>query len=190
MFLRGYILSYELKSFSSFFGSLDLTGLVRLFFAVQLRVIQPLLTLQPLHSQSLSTSHITFQSSFSSLLILFRSCRFTVLFFFLTSAIRLFLYDIHSNACSEVLFWSLCSFSKKRLYLFPKKKKAVILLQVWFRNRNGRFSTKIIQISFCCRVFTRAKFPHASQNRTVVEAHEYINSMRDWIRLAFPVIGE
>ena len=153
-------LSYDLKSFSSLFGSLwfescgcfsqyNLQSFNRCFLFSCVILL-------------LSTSHNFFRSSFSSFWIQFRLCRFTVLFYFLSSEIRIFLYDIHSNACSEVLFWSLCSFSKKRLYLFPKKKKAVILLQVWFRNRNGRFSTKIIQISFCCRLFTMAKFPHAA----------------------------
>ena len=35
-----------------------------------------------------------------------------------------------------------------------------------------------------------AKFPHAAQTQTVVVAHKYINSMRDWIRVALAVIGD
>ena len=90
-----------------------LTQIVRLFFAVQLPVIQPLF-----YSPSLSSSSRIFQSSFSSFPIRFRLCRFFLLLFF--TSLQLFgLFFIHNNT---VLFSRLGSFLPKNIiFLFGKK---------------------------------------------------------------------
>ena len=134
-----------------------LTQVVRLFLAVQL----PDFNLASAFSSAVSftvalTSHIIFRSTFSSFWIQFRSCRLTVLFYFLFSEIQLFLYGIQINACSEVSYWILRSFFQKKIKFVFEKKKPVIPFPVWFRNHNGRFSNQFLlqtiyqgQISSC-----------------------------------------
>ena len=115
-------LSYDLKSFSSLFGSLwfescgcfsqyNLQSFNRCFLFSCVILL-------------LSTSHNFFRSSFSSFWIQFRLCRFTVLFYFLSSEIRIFLYDIHSNACSEVMLQGLRSFFQKKIIFVSEKKES------------------------------------------------------------------
>ena len=99
----GCILSYDLKSIVP---RQRLTQVVRLFFAVQLPVIQPLF-----YSPSLSSSSRIFQSSFSSFPIRFRLCRFSFLLF-LTSLQLLGLFFI---------LFSISFLPKNIIFLFEKK---------------------------------------------------------------------
>ena len=90
-----------------------LTQVVRLFFAVQFPIIQPLF-----YSSSLSLSSRIFQCSFSSFSIRFRLCRFSVLLFF-TPLQLCGLFFIHNNT---VLFSRFRSFLPKNIiFLFGKK---------------------------------------------------------------------
>ena len=126
-----------------------LTQVVQLFFAVQLPVIQPLF-----YSPSLSSSSRIFQSSFSSFPIRFRLCRFSLLLFF--TSLQLFvLFFIHNNTMKSCFQGYVLS-SPKILY-FYLEKKAVNTVSGLFRN----------QISFCCRLFTRAKFSDAAHEEAV-----------------------
>ena len=98
-----------------------LTQVVRLLFTVQLPIIQPLFSLPLFHSPSLSCSSRIFRSSFSSFSIRLRSCRASLLLFFLSSYLLLFsLFYIHSNTVQFRLQAYVLS-SPKIFYFFSKK---------------------------------------------------------------------
>ena len=149
-----------------------LTQVVRPFFDVQLPVIQPLF-----YSPLLSSSSRIFQSSFSSFPIRFRLCCFSLLLFF--TSLQLFgLFFIHNNT---VLFSRLRPFLPKNIFLFGKKPLNTV---------SGLFYN---QISFCCKLFTRAKFSYAAREEAVDDINKYIYIYKLDVRLdslAFPVIRD
>ena len=108
----GCILSYDLKSIVP---RQRLTQVVRLFFAVQLSVIQPLF-----YSPSLSSSSRIVRSSISPFPIRFHLCRFSLLLFF--TSLQLFgLFFIHNNTAKSCFQGYVLS-SRKILYFFLEKK--------------------------------------------------------------------
>ena len=128
----GCILSYDLKSIVP---RQRLTQVVRLFFALQLSVIQPLF-----YSPSLSSSSRIFNLASHRFQFGFACAAFP---FYFSSSLQLFgSFFIHNNTVKSCFQGNVLS-SPKILYFFT--------VSGLFRN----------QISFCFRLFTRAKIPMA-----------------------------